>query len=96
LIIKWRLISQEAAEEVFAGAQERVARMGGMKAWRQRSEQDATRWEENQGRDQAYMYDEDMEDHPDTPDHLLEKNGSKQDDTPEVGALPFVVILRLI
>lgn len=45
LIIKWRLISQEAADEVFAGAQERVARMGGMAAWRERNKRDTTRWD---------------------------------------------------
>lgn len=44
LIVKWRLVSQEAADEVFAGAQERVGKMGGMAAWRERSKQDAARW----------------------------------------------------
>lgn len=44
LVIKWRRISQEAADEVFAGAQERVTMMGGMAAWRDRSNQDAARW----------------------------------------------------
>lgn len=44
LIIKWRLVSQEAADEVFAGALERVSRVGGMAAWRERSKQDAARW----------------------------------------------------
>lgn len=44
LIIKWRLVSQEAADEVFAGAQERVTKMGGLPAWRERSKQDDARW----------------------------------------------------
>lgn len=44
LIIKWRLISQEAADEVFEGARERVRMMGGMAAWRERSKQDTARW----------------------------------------------------
>lgn len=101
LIAKWRLMSQEAAEEVFGGARERVARMGGMKAWRERSKQDATRWEsENQGQDQdqAYMYDEDMDHHPDTPSHLRGENGSaKQDEEfPEVRNFPFDILPQLI
>lgn len=44
LILKWRLVSQEAADEVFAGARERVSKMGGTAAWRERSKQDAARW----------------------------------------------------
>ncbi|PKY07614.1 hypothetical protein P168DRAFT_302507, partial [Aspergillus campestris IBT 28561] len=36
LVAKWRVVAQSAAEEVFEGASERVARMGGMKAWRER------------------------------------------------------------
>lgn len=101
LITKWRLMSQEAAEEVFDGARERVARMGGMKAWRERSKQDATRWEsDNQGQDQdqAYMYDEGMDHHPDTSSHLLEGNGSakQEEETPEARNLPFDMLLQLI
>lgn len=101
LITTWRLISQEAAEEVFGDARERVARMGGMKAWRERSKQYATRWEsenQSQDQDQAYMYDEDMDHHPDTPNHLLEENGSAKHDeeTPEARNLPFEMLLQLI
>ncbi|KAJ5578489.1 uncharacterized protein N7459_007453 [Penicillium hispanicum] len=55
LIMKWRLVSQEAADEVFAGAQERVARMGGMSAWRERSKRDAMRWD----------FQEEGQEHPD-------------------------------
>lgn len=38
LIEKWRLAAREAAEEVFAGAKERVCRMGGVKAWKEKNE----------------------------------------------------------
>lgn len=34
LIIKWRVIAQEAADELFTDAKDRVDRMGGMTAWR--------------------------------------------------------------
>ncbi|KAJ5458425.1 hypothetical protein N7475_009813 [Penicillium sp. IBT 31633x] len=54
LITKWRLVSQDAADEVFASAKEKVSRMGGMKAWKERSKRDAIRWdfdEEKHGRE---------------------------------------------
>ncbi|OGM49994.1 DNA repair protein Dds20/Sfr1 [Aspergillus bombycis] len=48
LITKWRSVSQNAAEEVFSGAQERVARMGGMKAWRERIKNNNAQWEQEE------------------------------------------------
>lgn len=48
LIVKWKKVSQEAAEEVFTGAQERIARMGGVKAWRERMKNADTRWEQEE------------------------------------------------
>ncbi|KAJ6031950.1 hypothetical protein N7540_002682 [Penicillium herquei] len=45
LIVKWRLVSQEAADEAFSNAQERVNRMGGMTAWNERSKRDAVQWD---------------------------------------------------
>ncbi|KAF7117082.1 hypothetical protein CNMCM5793_005766 [Aspergillus hiratsukae] len=48
LILKWKTVSQEAAEEVFEGARERVSRMGGMKAWRERMQSDSARWEQEE------------------------------------------------
>ncbi|KAJ6120912.1 DNA repair protein Dds20/Sfr1 [Penicillium sp. IBT 18751x] len=80
-INKWRLVGQEAAEEVFTGARERVARMGGVKAWRQRCKQYAPQWDGFEAQDQGNKYDEDMDVHPDNPDHRLEKTN----DTPTQG-----------
>lgn len=57
LLVKWRLVSQEAADEVFAGAQERVGKMGGMAAWRDGSKHDAARWAF--GDDDQVPFDED-------------------------------------
>ncbi|BCR86635.1 putative DNA repair protein Dds20/Mei5 [Aspergillus chevalieri] len=51
LIAKWRAISQDAAEEVFAGAQERVARMGGMGAWREQMRSQQERWKREEMED---------------------------------------------
>ncbi|GAQ10491.1 hypothetical protein ALT_7812 [Aspergillus lentulus] len=48
LILKWKIVSQEAAEEVFEGARERVSRMGGLKAWRERMQSDSARWEQEE------------------------------------------------
>ncbi|KAJ5096729.1 hypothetical protein N7456_007450 [Penicillium angulare] len=45
LILKWRLVAQTAAEEVFTTSQERVARMGGMAGWRERSKRDTMQWD---------------------------------------------------
>ncbi|KAB8247189.1 hypothetical protein BDV35DRAFT_352027 [Aspergillus flavus] len=48
LITKWKSVSQSAAEEVFSGAQERVARMGGIKAWRERMKNNNAQWEQEE------------------------------------------------
>ncbi|KAJ5247102.1 hypothetical protein N7468_002085 [Penicillium chermesinum] len=53
LTIKWRLVAQEAADELFTGAKERVARMGGITAWRERNQGQSAQWgfdDEAQGR----------------------------------------------
>jgi hypothetical protein len=46
LITKWKLASREAAEEVFRGAKDRVNRMGGVGAWRERSRKKPEGWDE--------------------------------------------------
>ncbi|KAL5334884.1 hypothetical protein BJX70DRAFT_391039 [Aspergillus crustosus] len=49
LIVKWKTVSQDAAEEVFSGAAERIARMGGVKGWRERTARDFDRkWEDEE------------------------------------------------
>lgn len=54
LITKWRHASREAAEEVFRGAKDRVNRMGGVGAWRERTRKKPNVWdgEETNGFDQ--------------------------------------------
>ena len=39
LIVKWRGVTQDAADEVFEGAKERVVRMGGVAGWKKRQEE---------------------------------------------------------
>ncbi|KAL3471984.1 hypothetical protein BJX99DRAFT_236326 [Aspergillus californicus] len=48
LVVKWKKVSQDAAEEVFTGAQERISRMGGVKGWRERMRNDCSRWEQEE------------------------------------------------
>ncbi|KAL2824169.1 hypothetical protein BDW59DRAFT_89152 [Aspergillus cavernicola] len=48
LIVKWKQVSQDAAEEVFTGAQERISRMGGVKAWRAQMKNIDNRWEQEE------------------------------------------------
>ncbi|KAL2796119.1 hypothetical protein BJX66DRAFT_146478 [Aspergillus keveii] len=48
LIVKWKKVSQDAAEEVFTGAQERISRMGGVKGWREKMRNADNRWEQEE------------------------------------------------
>ncbi|RMJ25896.1 hypothetical protein PHISP_03230 [Aspergillus sp. HF37] len=51
LVAKWRAVAQDAAEEVFVGASERVGRMGGMEGYKERvreSKAAAARWDEEE------------------------------------------------
>ena len=50
LIVKWKLISREAAEELYATCKDKVNRMGGMQAWRDMEKQ---RKEQNRGWDET-------------------------------------------
>lgn len=76
LIAKWRHASQEAADEVFAGAQERVTRMGGLTAWRERSKRDKFQWDlEEEEKEHADEYGDANWDLGDV--FAQEKNGSK-------------------
>jgi hypothetical protein len=50
LIEKWKAVSQEAAEELFAAAREKVLRMGGVEVWRDRMKKKREIWyEEGEG-----------------------------------------------
>lgn len=42
LISKWKTASREAAEELFRGARDRVNKMGGVGAWRERTKQQSS------------------------------------------------------
>lgn len=60
---KWRVAARQASEEVFAGARDKVNRMGGVGAWRERQREMAERandWSEQQqdDDDEEEVYDE--------------------------------------
>lgn len=77
LIKKWRLASQEAADEVFAGAQERVARMGGLAAWKERSKRDTFQWDyEEEEKEHADEYGDEKWDLGD----VFEDDGDKKEE----------------
>ena len=61
LIAKWKLVSREAAEEIFRGAKERVNRMGGVGAWREKSRQRPQGWDEDEAADQEDLTEEQKE-----------------------------------
>ncbi|KAJ5351817.1 hypothetical protein N7452_000791 [Penicillium brevicompactum] len=61
LIVKWRLISQNAADEAFTSAEERVKRMGGMTAWKEQSKRDSTRWEFDEEKREVEHVDDEID-----------------------------------
>lgn len=83
LIVKWRLISQDAADEAFTGAQERVKQMGGMAAWKEKSKRDSTRWEFDEERKEVEHVDEDEID-PREIEDPEKQDSAESDDTDEV------------
>ena len=88
LITKWRLASQDAADEVFVGAKERFDRMGGMAAWRERPKRDSTHWEfDEETREwehiDEYKGDDDYGAH-NSLDHPLNKDNGEEESQDEV------------
>ncbi|KAF2177664.1 hypothetical protein K469DRAFT_602431 [Zopfia rhizophila CBS 207.26] len=89
LVDRWRIASQAAAEELFAGTRDRVNRMGGVYAWREREKEQnewRRKWDreemeaEREGRgEEGREYDRDMEVEEEREEE--EKGGSKNDDT---------------
>ncbi|KAJ5184485.1 hypothetical protein N7491_007650 [Penicillium cf. griseofulvum] len=87
LITKWRLASQDAADEVFVGAKERVNRMGGLAAWKEQTKRNATRWEFDEERREREHIDEDGGDDnlgaEDSSGHLTNKNNGEYESESE-------------
>ncbi|KAJ5858778.1 hypothetical protein N7534_004055 [Penicillium rubens] len=96
LITKWRLASQDAADEVFVDTKEKFNRLGGMAAWRERSKRDATRWnfdEENHEREHIDEYDGDVDNYgaEDSSDRPLNKNDGEEESQDEEFTMEFML-----
>ena len=61
LVAKWKNTSREVAEEVFKEAKEKINRMGGVGAWRERSTSRPSGWEEQEQFEQQDLTDEQKE-----------------------------------
>lgn len=86
-------MSQSAADEVFLGARERVCKMGGMRAWRERMRANSfeERWEEV-GEDDE---DEDGDGEREREEGKKDEVGEKEEDgdgEDEVGFAFFYVV----
>ncbi|KAI1609140.1 hypothetical protein EDD37DRAFT_140412 [Exophiala viscosa] len=54
LISKWKAVAQDAAERLFVDVKERIDQMGGVAAWRARTQEDARHWNsQEEGNDQV-------------------------------------------
>ena len=56
LISKWKAVAQDAAEKLFVGAKERIDQMGGVDAWRLRTQEDARHWNSHEGGSDQVQY----------------------------------------
>jgi Swi5-dependent recombination DNA repair protein 1 len=84
LIVKWRVASRAAAEEVFAGARDKVNKMGGVGAMRDREKsknETAWGWEDTPKKES----DDDEGGHEEDEDgfHIGEDEGEEQDEREE-------------
>lgn len=63
LVVKWKTVSRDAAEELFAGARDKVNRMGGVEVWREKMRSAKMRrvqgWEDNEAADNDRDEDDD-------------------------------------
>lgn len=91
LIIKWRHVSQEVADEVFEGAQERVKQMGGLKAWKEQSKRDAFRWDFE---DESNGREDEGEGEKEQPNYSQETDGTPNIEEQEVHAGQSILILN--
>ena len=76
LIQKWRNASRAAAEDVFAKARDRVNKMGGVSAMRDR---------EKQSREKAWGWDDDQPKKTDGGDEVEEEDEGEEQDEREEG-----------
>ncbi|KIV82529.1 hypothetical protein PV11_04631 [Exophiala sideris] len=56
LISKWKAVAQDAADKLFVGTKERIDQMGGVAAWRLRTQEDAHHWNSYEGEEDNPQY----------------------------------------
>ena len=86
LIFKWRAASRAAAEEVFAGARDKVNKLGGVGAMRDRerqSKQKAWGWDDEPKRDDEADEDDETGHEDSDGFRIGEKEGEEQDEREE-------------
>ena len=86
LIFKWRAASRAAAEEVFAGARDKVNKMGGVGAMRDRERQSKQKpwgWDDEPKRDDEADEDDETGQEDSDGFRIGEKEGEEQDEREE-------------
>ena len=86
LIVKWRLASRAAAEDVFAGARDKVNKMGGVGAMRDRERQKkevAWGWDDEPKKNDGEAEGVDVDEEDGAGFRVGEEVGEKQDERDE-------------
>ena len=93
LIVKWKSASREAAEEIFGGVKDRVNRMGGVGAWREREREAKKRlsaWDEEPPKREGDGDEEDGKAREEMKSTEEELEGMGEGDKREEGVKPAV------
>jgi len=78
LIRKWRHVSRQAAEQLFASARDRVNCMGGVGAWRGRNRTQTQEWEEEERRSHKNLTEEQKDMIEDQKNETVAENRNRQ------------------
>ena len=85
LILKWRNIARDAADDVFATAHSRVENMGGLKVWQDNAQQFPRNWDDDTPQRRSTGNDQEYDDSAKDDEHQgQERDGEFLDDTEEV------------
>ncbi|KAJ9650503.1 hypothetical protein H2198_010190 [Neophaeococcomyces mojaviensis] len=98
LILKWRSIARDAADDVFAAAQSRVKAMGGLKAWQDNALRSSDMWHDALPQKQCKVngeadedLDEGFEDEDRAKDSRVDKDNEEEE---QDQSLTMVTMLR--
>jgi SEL1 protein len=104
LIRKWRHVSRQAAEQLFASAQDRVNCMGGVGAWRERNWKQTQEWDEEEPRNHKNLTEEQQDLIEDQKNEMVAKNRNRKlkeaveerDDEVRPSSTPLTTCSRLM